>query len=224
METLEPDSPDSSVLEAYIEPVRLGQADRPFSARYVDGEFFGKTCWQPLDTEENLLGVETHHEGPILQEPSSLKRKIWGFRLKPAYLIYCLMGLFVSTLLLIFNLWKYWTSGGDVSQWKHSWWEEVTEILLTVFFVLETHATMYVMGLREFFTNVWYVADFFVLMLAYISLIYAFNNIQNDWTEAELPFLVLRFLLQPSRVIILLRSSYLVRRLHRDVTLLSPLP
>ena len=63
----------------------------------------------------------------------------------------------------------------------------------------------YIQGRKEFFTNVWCVFDLVVAVLTTISMLYAMSHLgrEGEISQASLPLLVLRFIVQPCRVITL---------------------
>ncbi|CAK0900420.1 unnamed protein product [Prorocentrum cordatum] len=98
-------------------------------------------------------------------------------------------------------------------------WEEVTEVTIGVLIVSETLLTLRVVGIRDFFCNCWCVFDLLVAALTVVSVGYALEHVgrHGNIAEANVPLLMLRFVLQPARVFAAVASTWRTRRMQNHV-------
>lgn len=141
------------------------------------------------------------------------RRAILTWRLQRPYLVYCLCCSTATLILLGWNLCKGMDNNWNLPQWKHHFWEEVLEVALGACMVLETFLTLGVLGMKTFFSNGWCRFDFVVMLATVVSISYGLEHIgrQGEITEADVPLLSLRFVLQPARVLAVCMSA---RRTH----------
>lgn len=187
-------------------------------AAYVES---ATTC----DPRQNCLC----DKGKGISSKERAKHTILSLRLRKPYLVYCFVCLAVILFLLTWNIakgvWYEW----DLPQWEHHRWEEVVEAIIGVCMVIETLVTLRLMG-TDFFRNLWCLFDFAVMLLFIVSTIYAFQNIRSEEniTEANIALLMVRFVLQPVRVLAAIGTTYRtwqmqkVDELQVDFSLLHP--
>lgn len=84
---------------------------------------------------------------------------------------------------------------------------------------LETLITLRVIGVAVFFRNIWLVFDFIVMVLTVISIGYGLKHIgqKGEICEADVPVLMLRFVLQPIRVLAAFASTCRIRQMQDEV-------
>ncbi|CAK0900419.1 unnamed protein product, partial [Prorocentrum cordatum] len=147
------------------------------------------------------------------------RHAILAWRLERPYLIYCTVCAGVQAWLLAWNLIKGVQNHWNLPQWKHHRWEEVTEVTIGVLIVSETLLTLRVVGIRDFFCNCWCVFDLLVAALTVVSVGYALEHVgrHGNIAEANVPLLMLRFVLQPARVFAAVASTWRTRRMQNHV-------
>merc|ERR1712232_792847 len=133
-----------------------------------------------------------------------------SWRLRRPYLIYCVACAGVAAFLLAWNLWKGMQNNWNLPQWKHHRWEEAMEVTIGASMVVETTITMRILGVRTFFASCWCVFDFVVALLTAISIGYGLKHLgsEGEIVEADVPLLLIRFVLQPSRVLTAVLGTY----------------
>merc|ERR1712048_1258460 len=103
--------------------------------------------------------------------------------------------------------------------WKHHRWEEFMEVTIGATMVVETTITMRILGVSTFFTSCWCVFDFVVALLTAISIGYGLKHLgsEGEIVEADVPLLLIRFILQPSRVLAAVLGTYRTRWIQTEV-------
>ena len=144
----------------------------------------------------------------LYDDLSGSRYLIFHWRLKRSYLIYSGICGGLSITLLLWNIGKGIENNWNLPEWQHYVWEEVLEILLCVLMISETAMTLKLVGRKEFFSNIWCMFDLAVSLLTAISMLYALSHLGADGeiSQASLPLLVVRFVVQPCRVVSLLRN------------------
>lgn len=147
------------------------------------------------------------------------RHAILAWRLERPYLAYSASCAMVTAGLLAWNLVKGVQNGWDLPQWKHHRWEEVTEVTIGVIIVVETLLTMRVLGLRAFLSNYWCLLDLGVAVLTIVSIGYGLVHLgrRGELCEASVPLLLLRFVLQPARVVALAAGAVRTRQMQSGV-------
>merc|ERR1712048_1214805 len=117
------------------------------------------------------------------------------------------------------NLSKGVQNHWNLPQWKHHRWEEALEVGIGVLIVAETLLTMRVLGVRTFFCSCWCVFDFVVTVLTLVSIGYGLKHLgrKGEITEADVPLLMLRFVLQPARVLAAVAGTYRAHNMQNSV-------
>uniref|UniRef100_A0A7S1F7E8 Ion transport domain-containing protein n=1 Tax=Noctiluca scintillans TaxID=2966 RepID=A0A7S1F7E8_NOCSC len=143
---------------------------------------------------------------------------ITSWRLRRPYLIYCLVCSAATSFLLGWNFAKGMENNWNLPQWKHHRWEEILEVSIGLAMTLETSLTICLLKGR-FFRNCWNVFDFVVMLLTIISIGYGLKHIgrQGEVCEADVPLLVLRFALQPVRVLTAFVCACKTRQMQQGV-------
>jgi len=147
------------------------------------------------------------------------RHAILAWRLERPYLLYCLACFGVTAFLLSWNLAKGVQNHWNFPQWKHHRWEELLEVGIGVLMVAETLLTMRVLGLRAFFSSGWCIFDFIVALLTIVSVCYGLEHLgtRGEICEANVPLLMLRFVLQPARVLAAVAVTYRAHRMQNRV-------
>jgi len=151
------------------------------------------------------------------------RHAILHWRLQRRYLGYCTLCSLVTVLLLVSNLVEAVKDRWRLPHWKHHLWEEVLEVVIGLCLILETSLTLYVLGPRLFFHSPWCLFDFLVSLLTTVSIAYGVQALtMRDWPEgASLPLLLVRFALQPTRVLAVCAGIWRARRLQLEVDALQ---
>jgi len=138
-----------------------------------------------------------------------------SWRLRPPYLLYTTVCALVALGLLLFNLFQGLTQL-SLPTWRNHPLEEGLELGLCAAIVIEVALTARLIGRKAFLANLWCVFDMCVAALSILSMGYALVHIGKDGevAQASLPFLVLRFLLQPMRFCALLNQTLQARSMH----------
>ncbi|CAD7936599.1 unnamed protein product [Amoebophrya sp. A25] len=154
--------------------------------------------------------------GPTVESPdasSSYERwrySLLRWRLSRSYLGYNMALLAIVSLLLLWNL-KRLATTGFLPRWRHHPWEEALEIVIALLLLAECGTTLFLLGFDRFRRSFWLKLDFFVVCVSWLSLVWAIWQLSSSKHKAgqeptlvenfELPFLVLRFMVQPLRVV-----------------------
>eukprot|EP00747_Dinoflagellata_sp_TGD_P209908 gnl/TRDRNA2_/TRDRNA2_83271_c0_seq2.p1 gnl/TRDRNA2_/TRDRNA2_83271_c0~~gnl/TRDRNA2_/TRDRNA2_83271_c0_seq2.p1 ORF type:complete len:112 (+),score=11.71 gnl/TRDRNA2_/TRDRNA2_83271_c0_seq2:68-403(+) len=80
---------------------------------------------------------------------------------------------------------------------------------------IETLITLRMLGIRVFFASTWNILDFVVALLTIVSIAYGLEHLgrKGEVCEADVPILMIRFVLQPVRVL----TSCAVARRTREM-------
>lgn len=164
------------------------------------------------------LEIEQGSTRRILMEERA-RHAILSWRLRRPYLVYCLCCSTATAFLLGWNVFKGVKNNWNLPQWKHHKWEEAMEVSIGVFIVAETLLTIRVVGLRAFFHSWWFVFDFGVALLTVVSIFYGLKHLgrEGELCEADLPLLLLRFVLQPSRALAACVGTYRTHHMQNQV-------
>eukprot|EP00927_Polykrikos_kofoidii_P084225 TRINITY_DN8820_c0_g2_i1.p1 TRINITY_DN8820_c0_g2~~TRINITY_DN8820_c0_g2_i1.p1 ORF type:complete len:257 (-),score=34.16 TRINITY_DN8820_c0_g2_i1:96-866(-) len=153
-----------------------------------------------------------------LSRSERARHAILSWRLQRPYMAYCLGCAGVTFFLLVWNFAKGVQNNWNLPQWKHHVWEEVLEVTIGVAIVVETMLTMRVVGVRDFLGNMWCVFDLVVAVLTAVSVGYGLKHLgrRGEICEADVPLLLLRFILQPARVLAAVASTCRTRQMQTD--------
>eukprot|EP00927_Polykrikos_kofoidii_P084224 TRINITY_DN8820_c0_g1_i2.p1 TRINITY_DN8820_c0_g1~~TRINITY_DN8820_c0_g1_i2.p1 ORF type:complete len:249 (-),score=32.07 TRINITY_DN8820_c0_g1_i2:73-819(-) len=166
----------------------------------------------------NISAAE-HGWGSRLSGSERARHAILSWRLKRPYLVYCFGCAGLTLFLLVWNLVKGVQNDWNLPQWKHHFWEEALEVSIGVLIVVETMITMRVIGLRAFVGSCWCLFDLAVALLTAVSICYGLKHLgrRGEICEADVPLLLMRFILQPARVLAALASTYRTRQMQSEV-------
>jgi len=141
------------------------------------------------------------------------------WRLTKPYLAYCFLYLIVTLSLLVWYIIKGISIHWNLRAWKHLRQVESLEVLLGISLVTETLVTMRLLGVRNFFRDWWLCFDFVVMLLTVVSTGYALEHVghRDRVRDAYFPLLMLRFVLQPVRVLAVIGSTYRIRQMQSEV-------
>jgi hypothetical protein len=119
--------------------------------------------------------------------------------------------------LIVWNLYKGIQSDWDLPTWEQHPIEELIELSLCAAVVVEVAVTARIVGKSAFFESAWCLFDLAVAGLSVLSMMYAVTHLgrQGEIAQASLPFLVLRFLLQPMRFCALLHQTLNARSIQQ---------
>lgn len=147
------------------------------------------------------------------------RHAILSWRLRRPYLVYTFIFSTLTAYLLLWNLLKAAQNGWNIPQWKHHRWEEWLEVTIGAGIVVETCLTLYVLGVRSFFSSWWCIFDFTVALLTVVSISYGLVHLgrKGEVCEANMPLLLVRFVLQPVRVLTVCRSTCQTRNIQNQV-------
>jgi len=159
------------------------------------------------------------HARKRISSSERARHAILDLRLRRPYLLYCLAVSGATSFLLVWNLIKGVQNQWNLPMWKHHRWEEVLEILIGVLIVIETTVTLKMLGCRSFFGNRWCIFDFCVTLLTTLSIAYGLKHLgrKGEIVEADMPLLMVRFVLQPTRVLLMAVNSYRAQRMQAGV-------
>mmetsp|Transcript_34197 Transcript_34197/g.72813 ORF Transcript_34197/g.72813 Transcript_34197/m.72813 type:complete len:292 (+) Transcript_34197:349-1224(+) len=147
------------------------------------------------------------------------RHAILAFRLTRPYLIYCFVVSASTCWLLVWNVMRGLENHWNLPQWKHHPAEEVVELAIGTCIVLETLFTMAALGLRAFCTSLWCLFDLLVALLTVVSMGFGLRHLgrKGEVAEADVPLLLIRFILQPSRVVALGYSTWRTQQIQNNV-------
>mmetsp|Transcript_65825 Transcript_65825/g.140837 ORF Transcript_65825/g.140837 Transcript_65825/m.140837 type:complete len:225 (-) Transcript_65825:271-945(-) len=152
---------------------------------------------------------------------------ILEWRLRPQYLLYCGGCFAVTAFLLIWNILEWMSNDGDLSRWRHHAWEDMLEVGIGLALITETSLNFFLLGIRGFVRSKWCIFDLVVALLTLVSIAYGVVNTvstnpgQQPIVQAEMPLLMVRFVLQPLRVLAVCGGIYRARHLQHEVDDLS---
>lgn len=144
------------------------------------------------------------------------------------YVAYCILCFVVAAVLFSVTTWDVVMHHGRPKHWLRHLRpeEEALEAFVGGALLLETLVRLRYMGLRSFFSNVWRALDGIVVILTLVTwFILVLRRrlrapvTEDDVEEADLPFLMARFALQPFRIISavwMVRRARLLARQQRD--------
>lgn len=148
---------------------------------------------------------------------------ILSFRLRRSYLVYCISIFLLTFFVFSWNLRKGIYDEWNMPGWRHHQWEEALEVFIGSCMTVETIVTMRLLGLKTFFGVLWHIFDFVVMVLTILSVLYALDHLSQggETCEADMLLLMIRFLLQPVRVMTTLAEMYRVHEMQKNVEELS---
>lgn len=164
-------------------------------------------------------GAERHAERQRLSQAEWARHAILTWRLQRPYLIYCCGCAVIMAFLLVWNVVKGMQNNWNLPQWRHHPWEEALEVTVGVLIVTETALTMRVIGVRTFLASWWCVCDLVVALLTAVSIVYGLMHLgrRGEVCEADVPLLLLRFVLQPTRVLAAFAGTCRAQRMQARV-------
>lgn len=130
-----------------------------------------------------------------------VRSTIMSWRLRRSYLAYCITLSSLTTFLLVWNIVR-----GVQGQ-----------VFVGACLLLETALTLTVVGWRSFLQNVWCLLDAAVVLLAVVSITYGACHLATKTFRADVPLLLLRFALQPFRMLAACAAAYRAQRMQHDV-------
>lgn len=157
--------------------------------------------------------------GGHLSQAERARHAILVLRLQRPYLLYCFVCTVVTAFLLGWNFSKGVQNNWNLPQWKHHYWEEVLEVGVGACMAAETFLTMRVLGVRTFFRSCWCVFDFVAMLLTVVSICYGLKHLgrRGEICEADVPLLMLRFVLQPMRMFTALTSTCRTHKMQSQI-------
>lgn len=164
-------------------------------------------------------GGEHHIQRQRLSRSEWARHAILTWRLQRPYLIYCCGCAAIMAFLLGWNVVKGMQNSWNLPQWRHHPWEEALEVGVGVVTVSEIALTLRVLGPRAFFASCWCICDLVVALLTAVSMVYGLQHLgrMGEVCEADVPLLLLRFILQPARVLAALAATCRARRMQARV-------
>jgi uncharacterized membrane protein len=132
-------------------------------------------------------------------------------------LVYTTVCAFTALGLIVWNLYRGVQNNWDLPTWEQHPVEEIIELTLCAAVVVEVAVTARIVGKSAFFDSSWCLFDLAVAGLSVLSMMYAATHLgrQGEIAQASLPFLVLRFLLQPMRFCALLHQTLNARSIQQ---------
>lgn len=190
-----------------------GQVTRSTSTDSLEAIVFDKTISWHVRNCCALTGRKH------LSRDDMAKHAILTWRLQRPYLIYCVCCSIATLFLLGWNCYKGVQNHWNLPQWKHNRWEEIMEVALGACMTVETALTLWVLGARTFFKDCSCVFDFGVMLLTVVSISYGLEHLgrKGEITEADVPLLCLRFVLQPARVLAVCSAARRTREMQHEV-------
>eukprot|EP00929_Paragymnodinium_shiwhaense_P006625 TRINITY_DN11043_c0_g1_i2.p1 TRINITY_DN11043_c0_g1~~TRINITY_DN11043_c0_g1_i2.p1 ORF type:complete len:218 (-),score=34.97 TRINITY_DN11043_c0_g1_i2:306-959(-) len=142
------------------------------------------------------------------------RRGILSWRLKKEYLVYCLACTLATLVLLVWDIWRGIRHNWHFLELHHHVWEELLEVLVGLCIVVETALTCVVLGWRSFLRSWWCRFDLVVAILTATSVVYGLLHFEEATSidQAEIPLLLVRFIVQPVRVLVVLHGTIEARR------------
>lgn len=138
------------------------------------------------------------------------------------YVVYCVLCFFLAALLFAVTTWDVFFHAGRPKHWLRHLRpeEEALEAFVGGALLIETMVRIRYMGVRSFCRNSWRALDGIVVLLTLVTWLVltlrrrirrkvGVNVTEDDVEEADLPFLMARFALQPFRM---LSAIWMVRR------------
>lgn len=146
-----------------------------------------------------------------------VRSTIMSWRLRRSYLAYCITLSSLTTFLLVWSVVRGVQGRWALAEWRHYAWEEWLEVFVGACLLLETVLTLAVVGWRSFLQNVWCLLDAAVVLLAVVSITYGACHLATKTFRADVPLLLLRFALQPFRMLAACAATYRAQRMQHDV-------
>eukprot|EP00931_Biecheleriopsis_adriatica_P010573 TRINITY_DN111648_c0_g1_i1.p1 TRINITY_DN111648_c0_g1~~TRINITY_DN111648_c0_g1_i1.p1 ORF type:complete len:408 (+),score=74.21 TRINITY_DN111648_c0_g1_i1:85-1308(+) len=192
-----------------------------------DPHILGKV-WSAGDTPHNLhLDVDgwsdkedqaVEHLDAAIPLADRVRHLLLSLRLRRAYVAYCGLCCAMSGVACISTYTKIKElsrSGQSLSD--HSWdsWEVNLEVLIGFAVCTETSVSLWLMGFKAFCKDWLCIVDSMVATLTVLSwMLLGINEtkLADDMLETDFPVLLLRFMLQPCRM---LSTASALRRVHR---------
>mmetsp|Transcript_16886 Transcript_16886/g.49387 ORF Transcript_16886/g.49387 Transcript_16886/m.49387 type:complete len:198 (+) Transcript_16886:166-759(+) len=145
------------------------------------------------------------------------RHAILSWRLWSSYLFYCVCCFILTVFLLVWTLIKGMQNHWNLPDWKHHQWEEILEVGVSTALVVETLNSVWVCGVVEFFRSCWHILDVVVAVLAMISVGYGLSHLRQPGNiyHASLPLLMLRFVLQPARVLVQAKYTHRIHQMQK---------
>ncbi|CAE8591286.1 unnamed protein product, partial [Polarella glacialis] len=138
-----------------------------------------------------------------IQFTDRTRHLLLSLRLQKAYCVYCAFCCVASAVICVSSfrrIARMSVAGQNVA--AHQWesWEAFLEVTIGLAVCVETLSSIWLMGLKAFCKNWLCIFDAFVASLTLLSWTLA-AAMKLSLLQAELPMLVLRFLLQPFRLL-----------------------
>jgi len=154
---------------------------------------------------DRMNNFDELHDEPSGRVLSSERPRviIVRWRQTKCYLFYCSFCFLLTLFIFIWNLVKAHNNGWSIPKWRHHVWEEFLEILLSVLIVSEILISISLVGWNEVCNVCELKFDLFVVGMTIITIGFAVLNISSGGAsfEINLPFLIVRSILQPARVL-----------------------
>jgi len=190
------------------------------SQRPVQG-FQANTCEGSI-RHSYMRNFDGQQTGSYIRASERARHAVLSCHLQRSYLIYCTGCALVIGFLLCWNLIQGLQSNWDLQSWRYYMWEETLEVLVGVCLVVETLITLWILGPRSFFKSCWCIFDLCVTTLAAMSMVVGALHLEERMRfHKAVPLLMMRFVLQPLRVLVICGSIYRARRFQHDVDELS---
>jgi len=139
--------------------------------------------------------------GRILVAEQS-RQTLLQWRQSNCYIFYCCFCFVLTIFLFVWNIYRAHMQGWNIPKWRHHLWEEYLEILLSLIILSELAISMWLIGCKDFFQDCELIFGFFVMAMTLVTIAFALFHIIAGGAifELELPFLIIRFILQPLRL------------------------
>lgn len=151
-----------------------------------------------------------------------VRHALLSARLQKAYVIYCVFCFFLSSLICGSSLARAagTSAWNDVSSHRWESWETMLEIGIGLVVCVETLCTLWLTGPREFFRDAWCVFDIGVVALTMMSWVLLFTRSavisSETFLQLDMPLLILRFILQPCRMLATASMARRVRKMQQN--------
>lgn len=152
------------------------------------------------------------------------RQTLLRWRQSNCYIFYCCFCFVLTLFLFIWNFYRAHLNGWSIPQWRHHLWEEYLEILLSIIILSEIAISMSLIGCKDFFNDCEFIFGFFVMTMTLVTIAFALFNIVGGGTlfEFNLPFLIIRFILQPMRLCYTLMHIRDAHQMHDIDDILMP--
>lgn len=154
--------------------------------------------------------------GSHISVAEQAKTAVLAWRLQPSYLIYCFVLSTLTGILVFWNFFKF-ARNHHLPEWQHHVFEELLEVIIGGCMIVETMMTIPMLGVREFFASAWCIFDLLLAVLTAISIGYGMHHLgrRGEVVEANVPLLMLRFVLQPVRAVVICWGASRAREMQR---------